>query len=209
MLGLWKSETDTYLNSTRSLSLHEQWSSAWKVSANFSKCHNDSWVPMPARCVAAVKKRHFCTFTSVPRKQLQHSVRCFFFFFFKFDSTWQLLRRRPLTINNLSCQILTCKAAGRRRVGVYVHSDVWKLYCTRLRGNRAQPNSQLAVPPRSTPHPLHAVTPDVVGACSSVTLKKALYWKDVIIRQKPPLSPCAPELILWAWEIDFSVKTSS
>lgn len=64
-------------------------------------------------------------------------------------------------------------------------------------------------PPRSTPHPLHAVTPDVVGACSSVTLKKALYWKDVIIRQKPPLSPCAPELILWAWEIDFSVKTGS
>lgn len=212
MLGLWKSETDTYLNSTRSLSLHEQWSVSIMLGKSRQTFQNATMTHEYLCQLAAWPQLRNVTsaLSQVSQESSYSTARDVFFFFFKFDSTWQLLRRRPLTINNLSCQILTCKAAGRGRVGVYVHSDVWKLYCTRLRGNRAQPNSQLAVPPpRSTPHPLHAVTPDVVGACSSVTLKKALYWKDVIIRQKPPLSPCAPELILWAWEIDFSVKTSS
>lgn len=51
--------------------------------------------------------------------------------------------------------------------------------------------------PPPPPPPYSSDPSDVVEACSSVTLKKALCCKDVLIRQKPPLSPHKPELI-WA-----------
>lgn len=191
MLGLWKSETDTYLNSTRSLSLHEQWSVSIMLGKSRQTFQNATMTHEYLCQLAAWPQLRNVTsaLSQVSQESSYSTARDVFFFFFKFDSTWQLLRRRPLTINNLSCQILTCKAAGRGRVGVYVHSDVWKLYCTRLRGNRAQPNSQLAVPPPFNPAPPPRCDPWCCWGLFIRHSKEGIVLKGCNNKTKAPIIP--------------------